>query len=397
MRIQRNLLLIDIYTVCKNMHFWAPILLLYYRDQIGIGFKELMIGEAVFSATIVLLDVPTGWLSDMWKRKHTQALGILFAIFGYSCLMLAENFTTVLLAQVLIGVFVSLGSGTDTAILYDSLLSVGREGEYLKREGRRVALLLYSVAGVCVAGGLLYPINHKLPLAMTVAAMAVALVAACLQDEPERHKKASERHPAADILATIKYALHGHAEVGFLILFSAALFCTTRFLSWTQQPYYLALNIPESCYGVFIAIGYLLGGISSHWSHLLNGRIGTYRALTVLWAFAVLVCLGASIGPGWHGVALLMTGGAFIYGMAAPRINEAINHHVGSSRRAAILSTQNLMVSLLYIPLSMAMGSVSKHWGIQAALLGLALWLCLAGACLGLLALRRKRKACPPL
>jgi len=192
MRIQRNLLLIDIYTICRNMHFWAPVLLLYYRDQIGIGFKELMIGEAVFSATIMLLDVPTGWLSDIWKRKHTQAVGLLFAILGYSCLMLAESFSMVLLAQVLIGTFVSLCSGTDTAILYDSLLSVGREKEYLKREGRRVALLLYSVAGVCVAGGFLYPMNHKLPLALTIVAMVIALIVACMQDEPERQKKATE-------------------------------------------------------------------------------------------------------------------------------------------------------------------------------------------------------------
>jgi len=107
----------------------------------------------------------------------------------------------------------------------------------------------------------------------------------------------------------------------------------------------------------------------------------------------VLVCLGASICPGWHGVVLLMTGGACVYGIAAPRINEAINHHVGSSRRAAILSTQNLIISLLYIPLNIVMGSVSKNWGIQAVLLGLALWLCLAGACLGMLARRKNRRA----
>ena len=393
MRIQRNLLLIDIYTICRNMHFWAPMLLLYYRDQIGIGFKELMIGEAVFSATIVLLDVPTGWLSDMWKRKHTQAVGILFAILGYSCLMLAESFTMVLLAQMLIGVFVSLCSGTDTAMLYDSLLSVRRKREYLKLEGRRVALLLYSVAGASIAGGFLYQINHQLPFALTIMAMVVALIAACLQDEPERQKKASERHPVADIIATMKYALHGHAEVGFLILFSAVLFCSMKIISWSQQPYYLAIQMPESYYGIFIAVGYLLGGIASHWSHLLNSRISTYRTLTILWAFSVLVCLGASISPGWHGVALLIMGGACIYGIAAPRIHEAINHYVGSSRRAAILSTQHLMVSLLYIPLSMVMGSVSKHWGIQTVLLGLALWLCLAGACLGMLALRKKRNS----
>lgn len=392
MRIQRNLKLIDAYNIGMTMLFIMPVMIPYYRDEIGLTFREFLLGEAAFAVTIVLLDVPAGWISDVWQRKHTMALGLLFEIFGFSCLLLAHSFFMAMLAQVLIGVGISLCNGTNTAILYDSLLSVGREKEYRKREGRRQALCFYTIAASGVVGAAVYPLHHQIPQIMCIMALLGALVIVCMIDEPERHKRVSERHPVADIIATTKYALHGHAEVAFVIMAAGALFCSTKLIMWSQQPYYMALKIPEAWYGVLIAVGAVLGGLTSHLSHLLDGRISAPRALAMIWIFGILICLGASIGPGWHGVALLMMGGSCIFGMASPRINEVINRNVDSARRATVLSTQSLIASLLFIPLSAVMGQVSKLWGIQAVLVGLALWLCLSGVGLGLLALYKRRR-----
>lgn len=392
MNLKKNLLLIDAYTIGSSLVFILPVILPYYRDQIGLGFREFLLGEAAFAATLILLDVPTGWLSDMWQRKHVQALGVLFEIIGFSALLVADSFSMAVLAQVLIGVGISLCSGTNTALLYDTLLSAGRETEYRKREGKRQAFGFYAIAISSVIGGLAYPIHHQLPIILSLFTLTGALVASCLLDEPVRHKRIAEKHPVADIIDTIRYALHGHAEIAFIILFASALFCSTKMIMWSQQPYYMALKIPEAWYGALMAVGFLLGGASSHWAHLLDGRITPYRALAIFWFLAVLVCIGAAIGPGWHGVALLMFGGTCIYGAASPRVNEVINKHADSSRRATVLSTQNLMVSALFIPVSAVMGHVSKLWGIQAVLFSLALWLCVAGLSLLLFARYRKTK-----
>jgi MFS family permease len=390
MRIQRNLRLIDIYTIGMNAILILPVLLPFYRDQIGIGFREFMIGEACFSAVIVALDVPTGWISDTWQRKQAQALGILFLIIGYCCMLVARSFAMAVAAQSIVGIGISLCNGTNTAILYDSLASVGRDGEYRRREGRRLALCMYTVAICSIVGSFIYPYCHKLPLIVFICALVCALVATCLLDEPERVRRRPERHPILDVLATIKYALHEHAEIGFVILSAATLFSCTKIILWTQQPYYMLLGIPEGWYGALMAVGFVLSGLSSHLSHLLDGRISAPRVLGGIRIAAVLICLGASIAPGWHGVILLMLGGSCIYGMAMPRVNEVINRNVDSSRRATVLSTQSTMGSLCFMPLSIAMGAVSKHWGIQAVLVGLAVWLCLTGVCLSLLAASRR-------
>jgi MFS family permease len=281
MRIQRNLRLIDIYTSCMNTNFILAVALPYYRDQMGIGFREFMIAEACFAAVIVLCDVPTGWISDIWQRKHAQALGIVFLIAGWSCLLVGKSFLMAIMCQSILGIGISLCNGTNTAILYDSLMAVSREGEYRKREGRRWALCMYSIAGASIIGSLVYPKFHHLPLILTLAGLVAALIATCLLDEPERYRRRPERHPVLDILATIKYAVHGHAKIGFIILAAAVLFSSTKIILWTQQPYYMQLKIPETWYGALMAVGFLLSGLSGHVSHLLDGRIGAARALVI--------------------------------------------------------------------------------------------------------------------
>src|SRR3954465_15829292 len=112
MRIEKNLRLIDAYTIGMNMIFVLPVIIPYYRDEIGIGFREFLLGEAAFAAAVVSLDVPTGWISDVWQRKHAQALGILFIIIGYSLLLIAHSFFMAVMGQMTIGVGISLCNGT---------------------------------------------------------------------------------------------------------------------------------------------------------------------------------------------------------------------------------------------------------------------------------------------
>lgn len=392
MRLKRNIFLINTYTVFSNALFIVPVLLPYFRDQAGLGFKDLLLLEAVFAATLVALEVPSGWISDVWKRKHTMAVGVFLELIGLVIFMLAKDFTTFLFGEIFLGIGISLCSGTNSAIVYESLLSVGKTKQFSRLEGKRIALSLYAVAIAGIIGGLTYPIHHQLPIVLTISAMLIALIATCLLDEPERHKKMPEHHPVKDMLITIKYALHGHAEVAFIIFFSAALFCSTKLLMWTQQPYYIEMNIPEAWFGILMAVGFMIGGVSSHTSHLLDNKISNNKALTIFWAIVIAICILASIKISWFGVILLMFGGSAIFGLAKPRVSNAINNNVDSSRRATILSTQNLMVSLFYIPVSILMGFLSGAWGLQGVFVGLIIWLLIAGLFLGLLFIKNGKK-----
>lgn len=93
--------------------------------------------------------------------------------------------------------------GANSALLYDTLLSQGREEEYRKREGFRFALQLYACSGACVVGGYLYSFNrHHAPLIIEIGLQLIAFgVAFCFVGN-HRHLSKEQHHPLRDIRDT---------------------------------------------------------------------------------------------------------------------------------------------------------------------------------------------------
>lgn len=389
---QRNTRLILLMQMCYSAIFIIPVLMPYYKAEIGLSFRDFMVAEAMFAATVVLMEVPSGWLSDLWSRKHTLAAGLLANMAGYSMLLFADSFAGAALSQCVIGVGVSLISGTNSALLYDSLLQDGEQDEYRRLEGLRHGSALYALSLACLAGGWLYHINHHLPLLMTVAGQAIGVFCALLLIEPKREYKPAEKHPVADMLDTMKFALHGHKEVAGIILFATVIFTATKVMLWVQQPYYSLLQLPEIWYGVFMAVGFLVGGMGGHLGHLLDGHVRNRTMFLFMLVMVVSACLIA--GTVKHlGVVPLLLVGSVMWGFGWPRVQSAINMRVSSERRATILSTASLMISLAFIPIGSTMGLMSDAWGIQNALLGLGVFILIGGSfSLGLFVFNAKRK-----
>lgn len=365
-----NTRLLNIFALSHGAIFALPILLPYYTNQIGLGFKELMIGEALFAAMIIVCEVPTGWLADHWKRKYCLALAGCVGVSGFAMLMMADSFIWTVIAQGWLGVGVSLVSGTQAAIHYDSLLGENREDEYRKQEGRRHGLGLMSVAIASISGGFLYTINPELPLIATMISGICMAIAAMLMIEPERHQIVQHQNPFVTMAITMRYALHGHKDIAELIFISAALFSTTKMMMWSQQPYYTAIGLGPQWFGVLMACGFLLGSTASHLGHLLDQKFRNRTVLFVMLILEVSLCAGAAIRHDLAGALLLLAGSIF-WGMGWPRVQDAINQRADSHHRATVLSTASLMIHLMFIPLSLMLGWVSDHYGIENAVLGL--------------------------
>lgn len=389
---QRNTRLILLMQMCYSAIFIIPVLMPYYKAEIGLSFRDFMVAEAMFAATAVLMEVPSGWLSDLWSRKNTLAAGLLANMTGYSLLLFAGSFTEAAIAQCVIGVGVSLISGTNSALLYDSLLQDGKENEYRRLEGLRHGSALYALSLACLAGGLLYQLSHHLPLLMTIAGQSIGVLCTLLLIEPKREYKAAEKHPVADMIDTMKFALHGHKEVAGIILFATVIFTATKVMLWVQQPYYSLLQLPEVWYGVFMSAGFLIGGMGGHLGHLLDGHVRNRTMFLFMLIMVVSACLIA--GTARHlGVVPLLLVGSVMWGFGWPRVQSAINMRVSSERRATILSTASLMISLTFIPIGAGMGILSDAWGLQNALLALGLFILAGGTCgLGIFVLNARRR-----
>jgi len=367
----RNVRLLQGHAVFLSMVFILPVIVPYYKDAIGLSFAQFMMGEAIFAAVVILMEVPSGWISDIWSRKMVMVVGTALNIAGYGLLWVADGFALAAFAQGVIGVSCSLMSGTNTALLYDSLAACGREGEYRRQEGFRHGVNLYAIGGSCLAGGFLYGWNIYAPLIFSLLTSLVALILALFMVEPVRVKEPAHKNPLADMLATMRFALHGHAEIAGIILLSSCVFASTKMLLWAQQPYYALLAVPAGAYGALMAAGFALGGLGAQLGHRVDGRFNDTRVLLACAAFVFIACLVNGLWPGYAGLPL-MVGGSLIYGFGFPLVQAALNARAPTARRATILSAAQLMVSLIAIPLYFLIGIATDMGGVTVALKMLA-------------------------
>ena len=90
--IKRNIRLLELQEVGQSGLFFLPIMVLYFRDEIGLTYQDFLLTEAIFAATIILMEVPSGWLADIWQRRHSLLVASLFWVFGLYLLLIADGF-----------------------------------------------------------------------------------------------------------------------------------------------------------------------------------------------------------------------------------------------------------------------------------------------------------------
>lgn len=371
MSVRRNIRLLDYYNVLVCVLPIMAVIVPFYQHQIGLTFQQFLIGEAVFAATVVAMEIPTGWLSDVWKRKHTLALAATISGLGMTMIGFADSFLMAVSAQAVIGVGISLSSGTTSALLYDSMLESGESHNFRRFEGKRHAMGMYTLGLTSIGGGFLYEVDPYLPVWISAITYFMAVPVALFMLEPDRHKEAIRKNPFYDMMQVMKYSLHGHKEVAALIFFVAIMFGSTQAGMWMQQPYYAYLGIPEAWFGVLVSAGLLLGGIGSHLGHMMERYFQPVHILVGLWICATLFWVISGALPGYHALGMLLISNA-AWGIAFPLIQDTINQQIDSSRRATVLSVSSLMIRFVFIPLGFGIGWVVDHHGIDKAFIALA-------------------------
>ena len=362
---RRTVALLHGVIICRSMVFIVPVIVPYFALRIGLDFQEFLASESIFAATVVAMEVPSGWLADIWKRKWAIALGGVFAAVGVSLFIPAGDFADTVLAQIIMGVGISLFSGADSALLYDALRQHGREERYRLIEGRRHGFGLYSVAFSSLAGAWLFTIDPVLTVLGMVAAYLGTAAFALFLEEPERQRAAPRRRPTFRTLVA-------ENRMGITAIATPTiLFASTSVAMWSQQPYYIALGIETKWFGLLMAVGYLSGGLAGQFGHLLDRWLGALSSLVVIWATLVAAFAVAGLWPSYAGVALLVLGSA-AWGAGWPRMQTIINQRVGSARRATVLSIAGAGIRLGFIPLSATVGLLSAGQGIAVAVVGLA-------------------------
>lgn len=100
--MKRNILALYLIKLSKWFTLVMPIIVLFYEKH-GLGLQDVFILKSIYSIAAVALEIPSGYLADVWGRRKCLILGCILFFFGYLCYSFTSTFTAFLFAEILLG------------------------------------------------------------------------------------------------------------------------------------------------------------------------------------------------------------------------------------------------------------------------------------------------------
>lgn len=169
----RNIALYPWFQFARNLVFWQAVWFLFFQSQLSPA--EAILLYAIYDIGTTVLEVPSGYLSDRIGRRITLILASLATVIGTALLSFGDGFLMFALAQVCLGASTAFNSGTDSALLYESLAANERENEIEAQELKAWRYSFTSLALSAVAGGGLAYFDQTLPFVLSMVTALVAL------------------------------------------------------------------------------------------------------------------------------------------------------------------------------------------------------------------------------
>ena len=348
--MSRNLPLYRYFLFARSLLFWQAIWFLYFQGVLSA--QEAIVLAALYDVGVVVLEVPSGYLSDAVGRKPTLALAALATAAGCFLIYASTDFTMLALAQLLLGAGTAFASGSDNALLYDTLAAEGRENEVAEQELIAWRYQYWGLAASAVTGGVIG--YYSMPLAFLLSAIAsgvaIAIMAMCT--EPPLSGKARVEPPISQLTTII--AKTKDRVLLWLFVFVVAGYSLSHVPFVFAQPY-LRESLAGGAWaaqtpiiaGLIVSAMMVMSVIAGHIAPHLNARMGNAGSFLVAagMQLGLIAIMALVLHPGVIPLLLLrMVPDA----LSKPYMLAMVQPRLESAYRASYLSVQSLIARIFF-------------------------------------------------
>ena len=366
--LSRNIPLLYVLKFSKWFSLWMPVIVPFYSEN-GLDMQAILELKAIYSAVIMLMEIPSGYLGDFMGRKRSLLLGSTLVFAGFVVYSGGESFWHFVLAEVVLGIGASFISGSDSALLYDTLIAQKQHDSFVKYEGRMYAIGNFAEAVAGILGGLIAILSLRYTFyGQTLVSLTGVVAAFFMIEAPRMRLSGSEASPWGQIKEALRFSLIQNRRLrGFLLLASLS-GMGTILMAWFAQPYFELAEIPLVYYGALWTALNLSVGFSAWFAHRVKKRLSQSWLL----AIPVLMIAAGFLGAGSFDPVLGLVMIFVLYlgrGVVTPVMKDFINELTPSGIRATVLSIRSFLVRMFFAGFAPLLGYVTDSLSIQTALL----------------------------
>lgn len=374
----RNVRMFIVFRVLFNARFYYPIFSILFLD-FGLTLSQFAILNAVWAATIVICEVPSGALADTIGRRNLLVFaGVLMVVeIALWAFVPRSNLTLLfwvfVLNRILSGMAEAAASGADEALAYDSLQKEGNIEDWGRVLERQIQIQSIGFVVAMTLGGVIYDPQFmqkivgllgldlqitrattlRLPIYLTLATAVLTLLTTLRmrevkgQDQRQRQAKAQAVRESFRLVWNAGRWIFSTPFVLGLMLFGLLYDSVIRMILTMASEYYRLIEIPEAFFGVLgsglALFGFVVPGVARK---LTSKRSALFNLLLT----AALILLGlVGMAQAWPTVgffpALLLFSNMYLIGFF---LSHYLNQATSSERRATVLSFKGLFLNLGY-------------------------------------------------
>ncbi len=357
------------------------LLAVYYVTRVGMDPLQLVLVGTAVEGTIVLFEIPTGVLADLYGRRRSIVLGQTLFGLAYIVQGTLPIFVPIILAEVVRGIGETFLSGATQAWLTDEVGAERVAGLFLRAvQVRRAAALVGIVGSV----GLANIDDVALPLRVG-AVLSLLLAIALFIVMPERGFTIKPRTERPSFGATARAgiaAVHRHTVLlpllGLALVMGAASEGLDRL--WEAQ---LLTNFtlpaigtlaPVTWFGLISAAGMVIGIVAAS----LVQRLSTFDDRRI--GRMLMIAQGSRVAAiaifaltGSFGVAVLARCATIGLGsVSGPLLDAWIARSTPAHVRATAFSVMSQGDAIGQVLGGPGIGAIGSFWSLRAALVGSA-------------------------
>jgi len=368
-----------------SMGILLPVLNLVLLEK-GSSLQTLPLLLAIYSLTVLCLELPSGIFADMYGRKAVFLLSCCFQIISFSLLIAASNIIWLIFAVIFFGLGRAFSSGSLDALFIDQALALHGEGCLAKVTARLAVLdgaglALGGIAGGFVANATgIYTGNIVLRLVLTVTLFILCL--AFVKEQPSHDAKQGKQHtPLIELIRQGKQVVFTTPEFGLIFIGVFFIGFLLFSLETYWQPAFMKMATAKNntwVLGLITFIGFLAVIIGNTIAQKLLERSGkrwwnVYNICRIIMTAFILVFAFQKSATGfvfWYAGIYLLLG--------AGNVAEStlMNKYTPGNMRASVLSLNSLVAQIgglcasLFSSIMVMRLQFSGIWIVAGVLLG---------------------------
>jgi len=334
----------------------GPILHEFYNHYgLEVSFFYQILAVSVVSTFV--FEVPTGMIADRIGYKYSLFLGVLMMTISVFMMVFLQSFFWFVFSEILFALGIAFKSGADAGLIYDSLVILKKEDEYVDIFSK-IRKYTYLFAGVgSVLSSVIFKLDPRLPFLINSLFMATNILLTLFLTEPNHTKDENRITFKEQMNFVVKHSLKNR-DILRIVLVSSVLYGFFRMNFNSYQPFLKAQGVDVLFYGViFFSLNLVAYIASSNSKKVLSLFKSNFIFLLVVIVMSFTLLSIPVLPAGILGMMVAQ----FFRSLYPPITTEMINKRTESSIRATMLSTLSFAGNLMAAVFAFVIGLYANH------------------------------------